>query len=326
MPAHRIPQLALATILFVLASEAGAKTFWVRCMSCSTANMFVAAESMPVGEIVIYDDALPVALGFSNEMQVIGNNCQPNSIQPKSPAAKTATAPVKTSADCQNVKVTNSRALEAFERENLLDFHAFRIITGATGKATVELAATEADVGLGPVGSSPTGSGPNAYDYANNAIFETRVNQFAANAASRELDRQAAVMHADRTGLWDRLTSASRDIYSGEIKVTSVKVTFPDGSYVVLDFNVDSPNSAEVKEIKDSEQRSIMTSETLSRFAGTFEFANGGEMSLQNWVENARQLGVRVTNRGSGGAPGGAVSCRSEIKDDGEVQIICVQF
>jgi hypothetical protein len=330
MSAYRIPQLALAAILFSIAtSDASAKTFWVKCIGCSPANMLAAAESMPVGEIVIYDDALPVALGFSNEMQVIGNNCQPNSIQPTTPSKSStpAAAPtIKSTSDCQNVKVTRSRTLEAFEAENLLDFHAFRIITGGTGKAAVEIAVTEADVGLGPVGQSPAGSGPNAYDYVNNVIFRARVDQFAADAVSPEMDKVGATMHTDRTGLWDRVSSVARDIYSGEIKVTSITVHFPDGSYVVLNFDVDTPKTAEVKEVKDSENRDVMTSETISQFAGTFNFASGGEMSLQNWVENARLLGVRVTKRGSGGAPGGAVSCHSEIKDSGEVEIVCVQF
>jgi hypothetical protein len=325
-------QLAIASVFFTLAaSDANAKTFWVRCTGCNPASMLQTAEVLPVGDSVIYDDALPIALGFSNEMQVVGNNCQPNSVlpanPPKLPAGKTSAQPVpKSYAGCANVKVTSSRPLEASESVTLLDFHAFRIITNATGKAIVELEVTEADVGLGPVGSSPTGYGPNAYDYANNALFETRVNQFAANAVSRELDKQAEIMHADRTGLWDRITSVSRDIFSGDVKLTSIRVTFPDGSYVVLEFSVDTPTTAEVKEIRDSEQRDIMTTQTISRFAGTFTFANGGENSLQNWLENARQLGVRVTNRGSGGAPGGAVSCHSQIKPDGEVEIVCEQF
>jgi hypothetical protein len=178
-----------------------------------------------------------------------------------------------------------------------------------------ELRATEADVGLGPVGSSAAGYGPNAYDYANNVVFRTRVNEFAATGAQRLSTRADA-------DFWDRVVSGIRQTFARTSPSRLLKVVFPDASYMWLEYSVQTPTEFKIKAIHDSEYREIMTSRTIARYVGIFTFAKGGERSLQNRVENARQLGVRVRNSASGGA----VSCVSETKEAGANKIVCVRF
>jgi hypothetical protein len=181
------------------------------------------------------------------------------------------------------------------------------------GNRAAELLVTEADVGLGPVGSS-VGYGPNAYDYANNVVFRTRVDKFAATAAR--------TMTSSNAGFWDRIASGMRQIFARTSPSRFLKVVFPDASYVWLEYSVETPTELKIKAIQDSEYRDIMTSRTIAQFVGRITFAKGGERSLQNWVENARELGVRVRNPASGGA----VSCVSETKEAGGNKIVCVRF
>jgi hypothetical protein len=181
------------------------------------------------------------------------------------------------------------------------------------GNRAAELLVTEADVGLGPVGSS-AGYGPNAYDYANNVVFRTRVDKFAATAAR--------TMTSASAGFWDRIASGMRQIFARTSPSRLLKVVFPDASYVWLEYSVQTPTEFKIKAIHDSEYRDIMTPRTIARFVGTFTFAEGGASALQNWIESARQLGVRVRNPASGGA----VSCHSETKEGGANKIVCVRF
>ena len=300
--------LLTAFALTGTAAEASAASYWLRCRTCDMTEIQRVAETMPPGEHVIY--GLGTTYAFWNEWQVQGANCQPNALAP--PGSK---VPPKAHADtntagCSEVMVSSQRPLEAWELEGVKDLRAIDLIAGAHAKAEVEITVDADNVGMGPVGQGPASfGGPNAYDFANNVVLRARVEQFAARAVNGKIDDALLMIHSDRTGAWERITSLTRDVVFGDVKVTAIKVVFPDGSYVILEVNVDRPNNPETKEVKDSENRDVMTKDNLDQFVGVFAFENGGENSLQNWLENARLLGVVITNVASGGAPHGSVSC-----------------
>ena len=100
-----------------------------------------------------------------------------------------------------------------------------------------------------------------------------------------------------------------RDIYTKDIKNIVVTVVFPDKSYVILEFKIEADFVPVPLAIKDSENRDILTKETADEFEGEMRFQIGGEISLQNWLANARREGITIITSGGGSGVLESVTC-----------------
>lgn len=291
----------ISAVLAVVSSSLSASPIWGRCHGgCLDAPAM--ASSYSEGDHVIYGTT--TAYAFTNRLEMQGENCHVNGLAPGDSAAKSAAELQRVG--CTQVMVSTPRVLEAWEVEGVKDLQLYNIVA----KDIIRIEVTAEDLASGPVGNGPAAfGGPNAYDYKNNAFFRASVDDFARQAISDELDDLVAILDAQRTGLWERVKSLVRDIVTKDVKSPVISVVFPDKSYVILEFKLDADQAAIPLAIKDSENREILTRETADDFAGEATFPNGGENSLQNWLENARAEGVTVTVGGAGSGALRSVSC-----------------
>ena len=291
----------IGALLAVVSASSSASPIWGRCHGgCLDAPAM--ASAYPEGDHVIYGTT--TAYAFTNRLEMQGENCHINGLAPGDSAAKSAAE--RQRVGCTQVMVTTPRALEAWEVEGVKDLQLYNIVA----KDIIRIEGTAEDLASGPVGNGPAAfGGPNAYDYKNNAIFRASVDDFARQAISDELDDLVAILEAQRAGLWGRVKSLVRDIVTKDVKSPVISVVFPDKSYVILEFRLDADLVAIPLAIKDSEKREIMTRSNVEEFAGEVTFPNGGENSLQNWLENARQRGVPIIVGGGGSGALRSVSC-----------------
>jgi hypothetical protein len=271
---------ALAIAALTLFSTGANAITWLRCDSCDAYS--AEAYSRNSGyrdEVVVFNLPAATAFKFVNELEIVGENCQPNSVQPgnsKKPLVKTV--------GCHFQVVATPIASDAGDlsfKGALVDFYN---ATGGTLQANIEIQAQSVLPAPGPVTGANGGS---AYDFVNNLFFRAQMTN-AARAASSTVQ-----MIASWKNLTDIITTAiGTQLVGMDGSRLTVEIYYPDSSKTVVFF--DKRMHIVSKDSYSAEGLDIISADTLRQFVGHVIFNNA--QSLQNFFDTLNFLNVPVTS------------------------------
>lgn len=286
--------------LFFAAVNSANADPWIKCEHCTSQQMLAKSQlHVLAGDAVVYDAAIPIALRVVNEQVNVGGlACHDAQEEPRT-AAKTA-GPVRSSGNSCFETISHPAPLTLEDATLLNALHEFHVHTGGRMKGIIELRASDANLGPGPISApagQPPGFGPSAADYANNVAFRASMNDYASRFTRRDpsISQILTNTYIHVTQPWNVITSAASTFWLGEDATVTVVISFDDGSRVELNFEFETPKTARDAVAFDSEGRDIMTASNIAQFSdSTFPFSNGGGAALENWIRNAIHLGVPV--------------------------------
>jgi hypothetical protein len=292
-----------------LAASANAG-IWLRCDFCQPSQAAASAvSSNALGEVVIYSLANNFALKFENEVQVIGDDCQPLATIRNGLSKGNAPGSWRAgSCSYQLVAIpmasTNKEDdLHALLREIYLN-------TGGSMKTTINVTSADLRLPEGPITGQAGGS---AYDFVNDAFFRANVRREAAGALN------SPSITGSLSNLARLISGAAATFIGADGTKIVVEITFSDGSSAKLEFSETSTPDSE--SVFTAEVADVMTNDNMSQFMRDLDFAN--TQSMENFVANAAHLGVEIVR--SEATRINSVECHSTIRSDGTVQVTCVR-
>jgi hypothetical protein len=292
-----------------LAASANAG-IWLRCDFCQPNQAAATAvSSNALGEVVIYSLANNFALKFENEMQVVGDNCQPLAMV-RSALSKGNAPGSWRSGGCSYQLVAKPMASTNKEEELQTLLRQIYLNTGGSMKTIINVTSADLRLPEGPITGQAGGS---AFDFVNDAFFRGNVRREAADALNNP--SQAGTLG----NLANLITGAAATFIGADGTKIVVEITFSDGSSVKLEYSETSTPDSE--SAFTAEYGDVMTNDNMSQFMGDRDFANS--LSMENFFANAAHLGVEIVR--SEATRINSAECHSSIKPDGTVQVTCVR-
>jgi len=298
-------------VALTLSSGVFATTLWLKCQHCVSTNAQQFAEqSTLIGTVMVYSLNNRFHAKFENQLQVIDAGCHTNGnvgrgklgTNSSPQGQQSAQSPQgQQSGNCSNVLIATPDTPDAEENELMRILQLLSDNTGGTMKIVVPM--TGWDIG------EPGGS---AHEYPNNAEFAMRTR----NEVWRLLNDPTRAFHFLVNGLdgnafvimMNIIRGGAQVALGGDFNLITVVVTYLDGSKVTLKYDGDRTLISEVTQ--SAEGRVIMTRENIQIF--TLEPLHmNNDRSVQEFLENAQRLGIRIRNVGSGSR---IVRCSTEVE------------
>jgi hypothetical protein len=292
-----------------LAASANAG-IWLRCDFCQPNQAATTSiSSNALGEVVIYSLANNFALKFENEMQVVGDNCQPLAMV-RSALSKGNAPGSWRAGGCSYQLVAKPMASTNKEEELHALLRQIYLNTGGSMKTVINVTSADLQLPEGPITGQAGGS---AHDFVNDAGFRGNVRTEAAGALNNPS------ITGSLSNLASLISGAAATFIGADGTKIVVEITFSDGSRVKLEYS--ESTIADSETAVTGENLDVMTNDNMSQFMGDRDFAN--TQSMENFLSNAAHLGVEIVR--SEATRINSAECHSSIKPDGTVQVTCVR-
>lgn len=305
--APTLKSFVLAAAGLFVSTQISAATPWILCELCQKADApSTALKTGFIGELAVLSLRNRFILKFKNKQRGGSSDCLVKLSDRQKAVAGAPTGAFQIAACTYQIVTTPIAGTHD-------DNHLFDLLQGRydlNGRSlTTRVSVTSAQLMLpdGPITGSAHGS---AIDFVNNQAFKgktrTAVRHWIDSPASINLQ---ALTHA--------VAKAGTVLNAGGIK-TRVTVTFGDASSA--SFVYTETEAADSETVRTAENGDVMKADNVSEFLGNRMMQS--ELSLENFLANARNLGVEIV-RGHSSLTTRQLICASKVAAKGNKTITC---